>query len=193
MPTKMTDYYDYHPLVKLREPFAMTGPPGADVHRLGSAVAARCGLPLTDIDRLIEHRCGCSLATLIANEGAQRYAELEYELLRRAVPGTPYGIIVLGDHALRTRATGVYIQEHATLAICTRSAPELYERITGPQAARQQALHPMLTADALESIAHLTAFIADLTSGTRAMQIDLTGLSEHAATQRIVNELSAMS
>ncbi|MEL7061035.1 MAG: shikimate kinase, partial [Acidobacteriota bacterium] len=96
----MNDYYSHHPLVSLDRHVVLAGFVTEETRGIGYRLAALTGLPVTDLDRSIEHVAGQSVWKLIWNEGEARYRELERVALRRALDDRPLGIITLGDGTL---------------------------------------------------------------------------------------------
>ena len=96
-------YYDPHPTLDRLEELGRVvdgGFMGGDVQRVGHALAARTGLPIHDIDRLIEQRAGMSRAQLVLERGTPARRAHEARLIESALRATPPGIIALGDGAL---------------------------------------------------------------------------------------------
>lgn len=122
-------YYDHHPTLSLREPLALIGFMGAGVRRIGHGLAARTGLPLHDIDRLIEQRAGMSRARLVIEQGDATRRAVEAELVVAALRATPPGIIVLGDGALIDPETRRAVGERAHLVYVDRPVPVLFAGI----------------------------------------------------------------
>jgi shikimate kinase len=122
-------YYDHHPTLSLREPLALIGFMGAGVQRIGHGLAARTGLPIHDIDRLIEQRAGMSRARLVIEQGDAARRAVEAERIGAALRATPPGIIVLGDGALIDPETRRAVGEQAHLVYVERPLPVLFAGI----------------------------------------------------------------
>jgi shikimate kinase len=95
------DYYDYTPLVIPERPIALAGFAGSAVQRTARLLSILTGLPLTLLDRQVEHRAGMDLWPLLASQGGERQRRVyEAELLRRALGAKTPPIVALGDTTL---------------------------------------------------------------------------------------------
>jgi shikimate kinase len=140
-------YYDHHPTLNLREPLALIGFMGAGVQRIGHGLAARTGLPIHDIDRLIEQRAGMSRARLVIEHGTLARRAHEAALIEAALRARPPGILVLGDGALLDPVTRKAVAERAHLVHVDRPLPILLaailrERQRAPAAIPEFVLAP---------------------------------------------------
>lgn len=91
----MSGYYDPYPRFILTRPMVIAGQIGCGARRVGRALTARTGLPFAEIDRLIEHEAGCSLAQIAASEGPARVARWSLAVMERLATQRPYSLIVL--------------------------------------------------------------------------------------------------
>lgn len=94
------DYYSHESQLALDRHVALVGHLVDDTRRVGLMVSSLSGLPLRDVDRLVEHQAGMSLWELVARYGEERYRSLERRELGRALDDMPPGILVLGDGLL---------------------------------------------------------------------------------------------
>jgi shikimate kinase len=114
----MTDYYDPHPRIRLGRSVVLAGHIGSGAAAIGRHVCSRTGLPFHEIDRLIEHEAGCSLARLVVERGRDRVERWAEAVLTRLVDHPPYGVIVFENawpplrayQVLRLRSHFVCIQ-----------------------------------------------------------------------------------
>jgi len=115
------DYYDPYPRLSLERPVLIAGQLGCGAASMGRLVSARTGLAFCEIDRLIEHEAGCSLAKLANEQGGGRIERLAETTLDRVSRQTPFGLIVL-DRAwlpatarslLRRRLDFIHVQRDA--------------------------------------------------------------------------------
>lgn len=88
-------YYDPYPRFALERPVLIAGQLGCGAPSMGRMVSARTGLAFCEIDRLIEHESGCSLAKLVNEQGGARIERLAETILDRVSRQTPFGLIVL--------------------------------------------------------------------------------------------------
>ena len=63
-------YYSPQPLLILDRPVALVGFFGARLPQIAAVVSATTGVPLGDLERMIEHRTGRSLSRLVFESGA---------------------------------------------------------------------------------------------------------------------------
>lgn len=122
----MNGYYDHHPSLLLERPVAVVAFFGQTQRRAAHHVAARTGLPLHDLDRLIEHEAGQSLWDLVRAAGETGLRQLESRLLRQALRSRPPGLIALGDGALIQPANQEVVLAEATLVYLQRDLPGTY-------------------------------------------------------------------
>ena len=85
-------YYDPYPALYIERPKVLVGPVGG-----GIALTARpmLGLPLIDVDRLVEHelvRTGHD-----REHGWKKWRNVEFKMLKRSMAQRPAGIIALGE------------------------------------------------------------------------------------------------
>ncbi len=98
--THTVGYYDHHPTVDIDKPFVITGFSGSRSHSVAHFLAAMTGLPLTDLDRQIEHHAGRSLALLQREDGPNAWRNIEAQLLIRALKESPPRLLAVGEGAL---------------------------------------------------------------------------------------------
>lgn len=94
------DYYDYAPTIAIERHVSLISLLTSETRAIAYRVAALSGLRFVDLDRLIEHECGASVNSLVAQEGEAGYRERERRVLRSALADSPPAIISLGDGAL---------------------------------------------------------------------------------------------
>lgn len=124
-----TDYYDPTALVELGRPVALLGWLSTVTRQVGHRIASLAGLPLADLDRLIEHEAGCTIARLFAEQGEPAYRRLEQERLDAALRSRPAGILVLGDGTLLDDANLSRVREGASLVALDLDLPGLFWQI----------------------------------------------------------------
>jgi shikimate kinase len=173
-------YYDHHPTLSLREPLALIGFMGAGVQRIGHALAARTGLPLHDVDRLIEQRAGMSRARLVIEHGDAERRRLEAELVAAALRATPPGIVVLGDGALIDPETRRAVEERAHVVYVERPLPVLFEAIRRERERAPGAIPEFVIAPP-GSPEDLLPYLAERTEGYAAARTILHARDLHGA------------
>jgi len=92
------DYYDPYPRWRIRKTAIVAGQLGCGAPAVARHVAARTGLPFVEIDRLVEHEAGRSLARIAFEEGRDGVEQRAESILGRIVGQSPYGLVAL-DHA----------------------------------------------------------------------------------------------
>jgi shikimate kinase len=91
-------------------PVVLVGAPGSGKSTTGALLAARLGVPFTDVDAVIEERTGRSIAAIFADDGEPAFRALEEqvtaELLERP------GVLALGGGAVLSDATRAALRGH---------------------------------------------------------------------------------
>ena len=122
-------YYDPYPLVYLDRPLCLIGFMGSDVHSVAYFLSTLSGVPFVELDKLVEHDVGMSLAQLYLEEGEERWRRLESKYFARALKMKPARIICLGDGALLNEESALLCERHADLVYLRRPQQTLYERV----------------------------------------------------------------
>ena len=117
-------YYDYSPLRVLSKPLALCGYYGSGVPELSFALSAQTGLPLHDIERMMEHKIGQRLSL---SEGS--HSVVERQLITQVLSQKPHGVIMLRPQSLWDKATLKRIQKNATLMYIQRDIFVLYSNL----------------------------------------------------------------
>lgn len=184
-------YYDPSPLLLLEQPVAIAGLVGLDARRLGHHLAALTGLPFHGVDRLVEHRAGCSLWELVLRDGPERYRKLESEVLASALLDRPFGIIALGDGTLLSRENRRQLRRQATLIALERDLANCYWRLRSfhaesPPGVPKNAWHP-LDWSPLTSIDQLRPFLEERRPALQGadLVVDLAGRSARRVTAEV--------
>ncbi|NNL67560.1 MAG: hypothetical protein HKP30_15025 [Myxococcales bacterium] len=137
----MQGYYDPQPRLLLHDPLVLGGQVGAGVGLIARVIAARTGLPFSDVDRMVEGSEGRALARILAEDGPEVLRERALTNLRRALGRQPNGVIVLGSPAL-LQSDGAWLREHARFVYVRRSPAALLQRIQVEHAERDRARFP---------------------------------------------------
>jgi shikimate kinase len=98
-------------------PVILIGPPGSGKTTVGTALAARLGVPFTDTDAVVEAVAGKPVSDIFVTDGEAEFRRLERQAVATALDGRD-GVIGLGGGAVmdsdtRTRLTGrrvVYLE-----------------------------------------------------------------------------------
>jgi shikimate kinase len=139
----MEGYYDYTPTAELHRHLVIAGYLGDETRRIGYQLASLTGLPVTDLDRKIEHHAGKSVWELIWSEGEGRYRELERRYLGRLLDERPWSILTLGDGALIDAENRRRVSAEADLVVLDLDVANVYWRLKATPAAAQEFWHPL--------------------------------------------------
>lgn len=102
---------------------------GSDVHIVSYFLSTLSGVPFVELDKLIEHEVGMSLAQLYLEEGEERWRRLELKYLKKALKMSPARIICLGDGALLHEEAALLCAQEAVLVYLRRPQQTLYDRV----------------------------------------------------------------
>lgn len=139
-------YYDPYPLIHLERPLCLIGFMGSDVHSISYFLASMTGLPFTEVDKLVEHEVGMSLAELYLREGELRWRQLEKHFLSKALSERPARLICLGDGALLRRENLELCLQSSELVYIRRPRISLLDRVTKARSENIQRLPYLVNA-----------------------------------------------
>ncbi len=125
----MSDYYGYHPTITLARSFAVIGLPYSGHRIVGHRLSALTGLPLCDLDRLVEHEVSCSLHHYISLAGEKKYQEIENKILQKTVNRQPHGIVILGDSTLLNQENLRLVKDNCDLAHLDCALKRIFQRL----------------------------------------------------------------
>lgn len=182
----MSNYYEPGPLVLLQRPVALIGFLGVDQHGLGRDLAALSGLPLSEVDRWIEHEAGQSLVALVQTQGIAALRQLEDRFLAQALAARPPGIVVLGDGALLKEANLRQVLAQATLVYLKLSLASIYWKLRHPALGP----HPLLLQPPA-STAQLRPLLAERQGGfdQAHVTLDMDEMTREAALRYLLDKL----
>ena len=101
----------------------LIGPPGSGKTTVGRIVAERLGVPFVDLDAEIEREAGRPVARIFAEDGEERFRELEAKKLAEVARADPAvvacggGIVLEPANRVTLRATGTVVYLHAPLEV----------------------------------------------------------------------------
>lgn len=101
----------------------LIGPPGSGKSTVGRIVAERLGVPFVDLDAEIEREEGRPVARIFAEDGEERFRQLEAEKLAEVAAADPAvvacggGIVLEPANRVTLRATGTVVYLHAPLEV----------------------------------------------------------------------------
>lgn len=188
----MDGYYDYTPLASLGKHLVIAGYIGEETRLIGYQLASLTGLPVTDLDRKVEHHAGKSVWELIWSEGEGRYRNLEQEHLRGLLAARPFSILTLGDGAL------IAAENRRLVAGCHLVALDLdlancYWRLKSGVARDRENWHPLYPGP-LERFEQLRPFYDLRAPGLAAAdhQIPLRGKGRNEVVAALIELLPAL-
>ena len=150
-------YYSYAPTLLPSRPIALIGLPGARVPMVGAMLSVLTGLPFLDLERLVEHHSGQSLAQITFEQGQDGLAAHERRILIRVLAESPPPIIALSTatltapktrHILRQRADVFYVKRPVKSCLqALQRDPSRCWPMHPSQVQTTDALHGVLTAN----------------------------------------------
>ncbi|WP_036171945.1 shikimate kinase [Noviluteimonas dokdonensis] len=149
----------------------LVGPMGAGKTSIGRRIAARLGLPFTDMDAAIEERAGTKVALIFEVEGEAGFRAREREMLAELLLHTPSGVIATGGGVVLDADNRRLLQAHAFVVHLDLGVDGQLERLA------RDRTRPLLQRPDREAVLHslagerggLYAEIADLRFSTEGM------------------------
>jgi shikimate kinase len=131
-------YYDPYPLIALERPICLIGFMGCDVHSIGYFISSLTGISFVEVDKLLEHDVGMSLAHFYLEHGESAWRALESKHLKRGLEMRPARLLCLGDGALLDPNNRSLCLDESDLIYIRRPHRSLLERVqkgrrTSPQ------------------------------------------------------------
>jgi shikimate kinase len=99
-------------------PVVLIGPPGAGKTTVGTALAARLGVPFTDTDSVVEAAAGKPVADIFISDGEPEFRRLERDAVAAALD-TREGVIGLGGGAVMDEQTRARLAGHRVVYLET--------------------------------------------------------------------------
>jgi shikimate kinase len=99
-------------------PVVLIGPPGAGKTTVGTALAARLGVPFTDTDTVVEAAAGKPVADIFITDGEPEFRRLERDAVAAALD-TREGVIGLGGGAVMDEQTRARLAGHRVVYLET--------------------------------------------------------------------------
>ena len=122
-------YYDPYPQEMLEQAICLIGFMGCEIHSIAYFLSSLTGYPFVEVDKLVEHEKGMSLAQLYLEQGEQVWRQSESEQLKNALSLKPARIICLGDGALLSKTNQKLCLEQSKLVYLRRPEQSLLRRV----------------------------------------------------------------
>lgn len=98
------DYYSFHPQLQLKKSICVIGFFGTPLAQSVRFMQAISGLPVQDIERLLEHRIGSRLETYLKGHHKEELSKIEHSILESSLREQP-SVIAIRPSTLRFRKT----------------------------------------------------------------------------------------
>jgi shikimate kinase len=121
-------YYDPHPRFYLERTLVLVGYPGSDVSQIGHDLAARTGLPHTEVERWSEAGAGMGRSRIAQKKGLPDLWRRDARALAKAMSRRPYGFVTTGSGCLLDPALRSDVLQLGALVFVRRPASALLER-----------------------------------------------------------------
>lgn len=174
----MDGYYDPYPSFYLDTSIMLVGHPGSGVARVGHELAARTGLPHTEVERWCEADAGMSRARLLVEAGLPELRRVETRALERSVARQPHGFISVGSGCLEPARIRGHVLERCCVVFVKRESGFLLERIRRARARAPGSLAEFALA-APESVEALERWLEDRREIEAAAHVILAGEARH--------------
>ena len=184
-------YYSPQPLLILDRPVALVGFFGARLPQIAAVVSATTGVPLGDLERMIEHRTGRSLSRLVFESGIEALHQHEESLLEGLLQESPPPIIALGPATLQHAPSARLIRRKARVIYVRDTLLSLYGNLLDELdgATRRCWLFPNSRPESVGSIQSAFAqYRASYESAERTL--DATGRSPVALAGMLVSMIT---
>ena len=113
-------------------PVAIVGYMGAGKTTVGRVLAGALGVEFVDLDRTLVKRAGRSIAEIFAEDGEDRFRDLEHLTLRDALRDRTAGVIACGGGVVVRPENRALLRDIITVFL-SEETEVLYERTRGPR------------------------------------------------------------
>lgn len=139
----------------MRAPIFLIGMPGSGKTTLGRALARVTGLQFIDLDKYIEGRFSCSVSTIFARDGEERFRKIEHSMLHEVAEMSDV-IIACGGGTPCFFDNIDYINSRGVSICLQASRPRLIERLERARSRRPSisALPEGQTGDYVDRLSH---------------------------------------
>ena len=122
-------------------PVALLGVRGAGKSTVGAALARRLGVPFVELDQKIENAAGLTLGELFELHGEAHYRQLERDVLRRVLDGSPL-VLATGGSIVSDRSSYEFLLQRARTVWLRARAEDHWDRVIRQGDRRPMAENP---------------------------------------------------
>jgi shikimate kinase len=162
---------------------ALVGMMGSGKSSVGAALAARTGGVLVDLDEVVEHAAGRSIAELFADEGEPGFRVRELDALVSVLRTGQATIVATGGGVVTSPEARAVLADGATVVWLDAPVEVLAERVAGGEG------RPLLAGDPLARLRALDAERRPLYSALADVIVDATVGAPDAVADRVLAAL----
>jgi shikimate kinase len=172
--------------VKLKKSVALLGLPGVGKSAMADAFSRRTGVPVRDIDSLIEASQRRSIPALFASEGEAAFRRYEYDTITQVLQEKPPALLALGGGAFAQANTRALLKAESITVWLKASLEDVLHRIKSAPGTR-----PLLAeADPREALHRLARTRAPFYAEAD-IHLDLSGVGIAAAVESLYATLQS--
>jgi XRE family aerobic/anaerobic benzoate catabolism transcriptional regulator len=165
---------------RIERPAVLLGMRGAGKSTVGGVLACNLGVPLLEIDEMVEREAGLALGQIFELQGESYYRQLERDALSRFLATGTRAILAAGGGIVTETETFALLRRH-TFTIWLKASPQdHWDRVLAQGDRRPMRNRP----DAMEELEQLWA--ARARSYSRA---DLVVQTSHRSVEEVVEEI----
>ena len=152
-------YYAHHSPYTLEKPLTVCAFLGGKCGAVAQSITALSGLPLVDIDRMLEHRLGKSLRDACEREGLEPVMRQKTALIHSAIDREPCAVIGLGDITLVTHSAATALKR-ATTSVYLEWRPVELRHAISEDLDRHPGRYPRVDRQSTLNFAEINALMA---------------------------------
>ncbi|MBK9925406.1 MAG: 3-dehydroquinate synthase [Anaerolineales bacterium] len=127
------------------------GPSGTGKSTIGKILAKSLGLPLIDLDHVVEANAGMSIPQIMEQQGETSFRDLETTALTNLV-NEKESIVALGGGALLRDENRAFAEQHGRIVLLMSDVETLFQRLSESSSKR-----PLLSGDLREKLSSMLA------------------------------------
>ena len=162
---------------------ALVGLSGTGKSTVAPLLARQLGCVPADVDRMVEERCGTSVAEVFATRGEPEFRSLESKLLAEVLDG-PDAVVATGGGVVLAPGNRELLGRSARVVWLRTDVDVLVDRL-----ARTTERRPLLADDPESTLRRLAAEREPLYREVADLAVDATGLRPHQVADAIEAEL----